>query len=145
LIATGVKTGEVHSPFPTTHNFILPASYSLPYHSTTSPLASRPSSFGLVPNVVSSPVPNFVYGCPFLERDFSSWKPRHMSEERFLACSEWTARSSREVEVGEKRGEWKKAEKMERVAWRWMGDTSKLAGEGDVEESEERLSVRTWA
>jgi hypothetical protein len=47
--------------------------------------------------------------------------------------------------VGEKRGEWKKAEKMERVAWRWMGDTSKLAGEGDVEESEERLSVRTWA
>ena len=83
--------------------------FSFPFALSSLPAFDRLSLF---------PLPNLFQTWPSLLRCLFSWKMRHMSFWWFFLCSESTALSSREVQEGENSGEWKKAEKRERVGAR---------------------------
>jgi hypothetical protein len=71
------------------------------------------------------PDPNFLHGCPSIERCLLTWNIRHMSFCKFFLFSESTALSSRETQDDEKSGQWKKAEKRSRAGTRAWVETLK--------------------
>lgn len=76
--------------------------------------ARSPFAFKALPasvNVRLFPLPNLLHTWPGLLRCLLSWKMRHMSFCKFFLFSESTAFSSRDVQDGEKSGEWKNPEK----------------------------------
>jgi hypothetical protein len=81
-------------------DFRLPLPFSLPLALRSLPALDKLSLF---------PLPNLFQTCPSLLRCLFNWKIRHISFWVFFLCSESTALSSREVQEGEKSGEWKKA------------------------------------
>lgn len=95
------------------------AEYQSPWKDNSWVRTSIPRDIGVSSSVVMFPVPNFRYGCPSLEIDFSNWSILHASDATFFSCSELTAFTSREVADSVKSGQRKNWANLRKfILWR---------------------------